>query len=158
MRVVTVLHTCALGAVHCRLMHGWNWEAAAEASEAAWDVEVCTMQPCTDLATSSWAHCTYNWPNVALFCAEWTPAGCVTEVNQEGVVTCNCNHLTNFAVLVVSILCAHECVCVCVCVLCVCVCVCVCVWCASLASHESKEGNAISANIQLKLTQDLLSS
>jgi len=50
--------------------------------------------------------------DVSLFYTEWIPAGCVTEVNQEGVVTCNCNHLTNFAVLVVSILCVHECVCV----------------------------------------------
>ena len=33
---------------------------------------------------------------------EWTTEGCVTaEVNGD-VVTCNCNHLTNFAILVDS--------------------------------------------------------
>ena len=57
-----------------------------------------------------------------LYVAEWTTEGCETDLGEvDGVVTCNCNHLTNFAVLVVSI--PSVCVCVCVCVYCV-----VCVW------------------------------
>ena len=32
---------------------------------------------------------------------DWTPEGCTTVIGENGVVTCNCNHLTNFAVLVV---------------------------------------------------------
>ena len=31
----------------------------------------------------------------------WTPQGCTTSVGKNGVVICSCNHLTNFAVLVV---------------------------------------------------------
>ena len=36
---------------------------------------------------------------------EWTTEGCVTDLSEvnESVVTCNCNHLTNFAILVVSL-------------------------------------------------------
>ena len=36
---------------------------------------------------------------------EWTTDGCVTDLAEvnESVVTCHCNHLTNFAILVVSI-------------------------------------------------------
>ena len=33
---------------------------------------------------------------------DWTISGCTTEVDQNGTVTCSCNHLTNFAALVVS--------------------------------------------------------
>lgn len=34
---------------------------------------------------------------------DWTTFGCTRNgTNQDGVVTCNCNHLTNFALLVVS--------------------------------------------------------
>ena len=35
---------------------------------------------------------------------EWTTNGCVTDLAEvnESVVTCYCNHLTNFAILVVS--------------------------------------------------------
>ena len=32
---------------------------------------------------------------------QWTSDGCNTSVGQGGIVTCHCNHLTNFAVLVV---------------------------------------------------------
>ena len=32
----------------------------------------------------------------------WTSRGCVTNTGNDGVVLCCCNHLTNFAVLVVS--------------------------------------------------------
>ena len=32
----------------------------------------------------------------------WTTEGCTTNVSQDGIVTCSCNHLTNFAILVVS--------------------------------------------------------
>lgn len=32
----------------------------------------------------------------------WTTQGCTTSIGKDGIVTCNCNHLTNFAVLVVS--------------------------------------------------------
>ena len=34
---------------------------------------------------------------------DWTTEGCTINVTQleEGIVTCSCNHLTNFAVLVV---------------------------------------------------------
>ena len=32
---------------------------------------------------------------------DWTPRGCTTLVGEDGIVTCICNHLTNFAVLVV---------------------------------------------------------
>ena len=40
---------------------------------------------------------------------EWTKNGCVTDLAEvnEGLVTCYCNHLTNFAVLAVS----NSCVC-----------------------------------------------
>ena len=31
----------------------------------------------------------------------WTQEGCVTEVIEPDVVLCRCNHLTNFAILVV---------------------------------------------------------
>jgi hypothetical protein len=34
---------------------------------------------------------------------QWTTDGCNTSVGQGGVITCRCNHLTNFAVLVVII-------------------------------------------------------
>ena len=34
----------------------------------------------------------------------WTSEGCVTVVGENGIVSCSCNHLTNFAVLVVSAL------------------------------------------------------
>ena len=34
--------------------------------------------------------------------SDWTRRGCTTSVGGNGVVTCTCNHLTNFAVLVVS--------------------------------------------------------
>ena len=33
---------------------------------------------------------------------DWTSEGCATNVSEDGIVTCSCNHLTNFAVLVVS--------------------------------------------------------
>ena len=35
---------------------------------------------------------------------DWTPEGCTIDVTQldEGIVTCSCNHLTNFAILVVT--------------------------------------------------------
>ena len=33
----------------------------------------------------------------------WTTEGCETIGLVDGVVTCQCNHLTNFAILVVSI-------------------------------------------------------
>ena len=32
----------------------------------------------------------------------WTTAGCETVSSVDGVVSCECNHLTNFAILVVS--------------------------------------------------------
>ena len=32
---------------------------------------------------------------------DWTTEGCTTIVGEDMVVTCNCTHLTNFAVLVV---------------------------------------------------------
>ena len=32
---------------------------------------------------------------------DWTPQGCNTSVGRGGIITCHCNHLTNFAVLVV---------------------------------------------------------
>ena len=35
---------------------------------------------------------------------QWTSDGCNTSVGQGGIITCRCNHLTNFAVLVVGIL------------------------------------------------------
>ena len=33
---------------------------------------------------------------------DWTAEGCETDAGSDGVVTCNCTHLTNFAILVVS--------------------------------------------------------
>ena len=33
---------------------------------------------------------------------DWITEGCTTTIGGAGVVTCNCNHLTNFAVLVVK--------------------------------------------------------
>ena len=33
---------------------------------------------------------------------DWTTRGCTTTLGQNGTVTCACNHLTNFAALVVS--------------------------------------------------------
>ena len=32
---------------------------------------------------------------------DWTQRGCVTSVGQDGIVTCICDHLTNFCMLVV---------------------------------------------------------
>ena len=32
---------------------------------------------------------------------DWITEGCTTIVGEERVITCECNHLTNFAVLVV---------------------------------------------------------
>ena len=32
----------------------------------------------------------------------WTTQGCMTTTGSDGVVFCHCNHLTNFAVIVVS--------------------------------------------------------
>ncbi len=32
----------------------------------------------------------------------WTTSGCKLESDNNGVITCSCNHLTNFAVLLVS--------------------------------------------------------
>ena len=33
---------------------------------------------------------------------DWISDGCITSnITQDGIVTCSCNHLTNFAVLVV---------------------------------------------------------
>ena len=48
---------------------------------------------------------------VATFCcSEWTTEGCVRVEVNESVVTCNCSHLTNFAILVVRIsrMCVHS--------------------------------------------------
>ena len=43
---------------------------------------------------------------------DWITEGCTTIVGEDGVVTCSCNHLTNFAVLVVmlttAILFSHD--------------------------------------------------
>ena len=32
----------------------------------------------------------------------WITEGCTTITGEDGIVTCDCNHLTNFAVLVVN--------------------------------------------------------
>ena len=32
----------------------------------------------------------------------WITNGCITIVGEDGIITCECNHLTNFAVLVVN--------------------------------------------------------
>ena len=32
----------------------------------------------------------------------WTTQGCMTSSGSDGVVLCHCNHLTNFAVIMVS--------------------------------------------------------
>lgn len=34
---------------------------------------------------------------------QWMNDGCITSVGLGGIITCRCNHLTNFAVLVVII-------------------------------------------------------
>ena len=34
---------------------------------------------------------------------DWTPRGCNTSVGSEGIITCICSHLTNFAMLVVCL-------------------------------------------------------
>ena len=51
------------------------------------------------------------WLHCVLCYTEWTTDGCVTDLAEveEGVVTCRCTHLTNFAILVVSI--PSVCVC-----------------------------------------------
>ena len=49
--------------------------------------------------------------NEYLLILEWTTEGCVTAEVNGSVVTCNCNHLTNFAILVVEIF-LPLCVCV----------------------------------------------
>ena len=36
---------------------------------------------------------------------DWVTSGCTTAVGEDGVITCTCNHLTNFAVLVVRTSC-----------------------------------------------------
>lgn len=33
---------------------------------------------------------------------KWTTQGCMTSTGSDGVVLCHCNHLTNFAVIMVS--------------------------------------------------------
>lgn len=43
--------------------------------------------------------------SIAHFCTEWTTEGCQTAELNGSVVTCYCNHITNFAVLVVSVVC-----------------------------------------------------
>ena len=43
--------------------------------------------------------------SVALCYIEWTTEGCQTTEVNDSVVICNCNHLTNFAILMVSICC-----------------------------------------------------
>ena len=35
---------------------------------------------------------------------DWVSDGCNTTIGEGGVITCTCNHLTNFAVLVVRII------------------------------------------------------
>ena len=40
----------------------------------------------------------------------WSTAGCTTSITYDAVVICNCTHLTNFAVLVVSSNCVVMCV------------------------------------------------
>ena len=35
---------------------------------------------------------------------DWTTEGCTTIIGEDRVVTCNCSHLTNFAVIVVMLL------------------------------------------------------
>ena len=42
-------------------------------------------------------------------CSEWTTDGCERVEVNESVVTCNCSHLTNFAILVVRIHFLIEC-------------------------------------------------
>jgi len=42
-------------------------------------------------------------------CSEWITDGCVGVKVNESVVTCNCSHLTNFAILVVRIHFLIEC-------------------------------------------------
>ena len=34
---------------------------------------------------------------------DWTGKGCTANISEDGIVTCTCNHLTNFAVLVVNV-------------------------------------------------------
>ena len=34
---------------------------------------------------------------------DWITDGCITIVEEDGIVTCNCDHLTNFAILVVML-------------------------------------------------------
>ena len=38
---------------------------------------------------------------------QWTTDGCNTSVGQGGIITCRCNHLTNFAILVVCTITMH---------------------------------------------------
>ena len=33
---------------------------------------------------------------------KWTTQGCMTSIGSDGVILCHCNHLTNFAVIMVS--------------------------------------------------------
>ena len=34
---------------------------------------------------------------------DWITVGCTTITGEDGIITCECNHLTNFAVLVVML-------------------------------------------------------
>lgn len=34
---------------------------------------------------------------------DWITEGCTTIIGEDGIITCECNHLTNFAVLVVML-------------------------------------------------------
>ena len=36
---------------------------------------------------------------------DWTEKGCTAKVSEDGIITCTCNHLTNFAVLMVCSMC-----------------------------------------------------
>lgn len=39
---------------------------------------------------------------------DWTRKGCTTDMRKDGIIACSCNHLTNFAVLVVIGRCKRD--------------------------------------------------
>ena len=69
---------------------------------ASWDFDLKRMHLVLSLSAA------YKLIVIILFnhlihYAEWRTEGCVTAEKDGSVVTCNCNHLTNFAILVVSV-------------------------------------------------------
>ena len=63
---------------------------------ASWDFDLKRMN------SVLYCYCIINLNHCSNCYTEWTTEGCETVEVNRGIVTCNCTHLTNFAILVVS--------------------------------------------------------